>query len=283
MNYRHQFHAGGFSDVLKHMVLIRLIQAFAQKETPFCYLDTHAGKGLYDLTLDPKASVHDSMKGIAKLMPSKRDCPQAINQYLTLVENCHYPDFYPGSPWIASLLMRKNDRLILNELNPEECKELKRQLKQDLRVAIHQQNGFQALKAFLPPKENRGLILMDPAFEKEEEWDRLIISLKEGLAKFPSGVYALWYPLKDKKIVKQFLNTLRALELPKLFNIQLSIYPDDTAFKLFGSGMVIINAPWKFEEDCRQWLPWLWERLSISSAGGYYIGPEEKWPMENKK
>ncbi len=273
MNYRHGYHAGSFADVFKHLVLIELIQCLKYKEKPFCYLDTHAGSGIYPMQEHLRKKPHESSTGIAKIGNAlDTDTPQIIQEYMNIIQSYEYPQYYPGSPFIAKHLLRENDRLILIELHPEEHNLLRRNLSFDPRIAIHHQNGFQSLKAYLPPKEKRGLILMDPAFEQKEDWEQMITAVKEGLKKFPMGVYALWYPLKDERAVKKFLNALYALNHQAILELDLSIYPKDSPLSLYGCGLCVINAPWKFQEKCRTWLPWLWKTLSVSGAGRYYIG-----------
>ena len=178
MNYRHEYHAGNFADVFKHLMLITLIKAQLRKKKSFCYLDTHAGRGLYDLSSETAKKTGDAEHGIVRLLQnlitypkiSEHPIPEVVKTYLQIIENFQYPPFYPGSPLIAQSMMREEDRLILMELHPEEFKILKQNLSGDQRVACHHQDGYQGLAAFLPPKERRGLILIDPPFEKENEW-----------------------------------------------------------------------------------------------------------------
>ncbi len=272
MNYRHGYHAGGFADVFKHIILIRLLKALLSKEKPFCYLDTHAGAGKYAFASEFMQKGKESEGGIVKLFNLLgSDTPFIIQEYLELISNIDYPEYYPGSPLIAQTLLRRMDRGILVELHPEEYKTLKENFKEDKRIAVHHQDGYEALKAFLPPKERRGLILIDPAFEKNSEWDLIMQGLRDALTKFATGIYAIWYPIKDPKIVQKFIHAITELHLPNLIKTEFSLYPSDTALTLSGCGMLIINAPWQFAEELQTWLPWLWQVLSIEKKGYYSI------------
>lgn len=270
MNYRHYYHAGNFADVFKHLILMRLIKHLLVKEKPLCYLDTHAGAGLYDLSPLTANRDHESELGIKKLiqLPSL-DLPSTVKDYVDLVK-VHYP-FYPGSSFIAKTLLRKEDRLILFELHPEEYRALKQTFKDDKRIAIHHQDGYQAISGFLPPKERRGLIFIDPAFEQKDELDSIINTLSTSIRKFPNGIYVLWYPIKDRQFVKKLSDAVSSLGSLKLLKAELSIYSADAVFNLIGSGMMIINSPWQFLEELSSWVPWLWEKLSINKAGGYSL------------
>jgi len=272
MNYRHGYHAGNFADVFKHLVLINLIQILKSKDKPFCYLETHAGSGLYHLGSHFSSKTGEASNGISKLMnASSKELPEIIKTYLEIVKNSHYPAYYPGSPIIANSLLREEDRLVLMELHPEEFRLLKDNFKGDKRIALHHQDGYLGLKAFLPPKERRGLIFIDPSFEKEEEWDQLIHGLEMGMKKFGTGIYVIWYPIKDLKRVQKFFRSVKNLNLPNLLNTELNIYPKDAPLNLIGSGMLVVNSPWSFSNEVRGWLPSVWRQLSVNGAGGYQI------------
>lgn len=277
MNYKHSYHAGGFSDVLKHIVLITLIRAMTQKEKPLCYLDTHAGRGLYPLDSEFAKKTNESLMGIQKLFDyyqktiDTQPVPEIIETYVKTVQRLGYPHYYPGSPLIAEAFLRESDRLVLIELQSEEHRILQKNMKGDHRIAVHHQDGYLGLKAFLPPPERRGLILIDPAFEKPDEWKQLLASIKIGLKQFPTGVFAIWYPIKDLWQVKQFLKAIDALELGSTVVAELGIYPKDASLSLMGSGMLIINPPWKCAEILKNALPWIWKALSVEGAGGWRV------------
>lgn len=276
MNYHHAYHAGNFADVFKHLVLTTLIQALLRKEKPLCYLDTHAGCGYYDLASKAAQKTKEFANGIAKLANADLDgCPKIVQKYLETLKNLQYPEYYPGSPLIAGALLRDSDRMVLVELGEAECHALKRATYHTLnsrqKVAVHQQDGFKSLKAFLPPAERRGLILIDPPYERGEDWDSIIQALKVGSQKFSSGVYAVWYPIKDLQGTRAFLDSVRGLNLAQLLITELGIYPADAPLRLPGCGMLILNPPWRLAEDLKSWIPWVWKRLSVSGAGGYRI------------
>ena len=272
MNYRHGYHAGNFADVFKHLVLIDLINALKRKENSFCYLDTHAGRGVYSLSFSAKEKNQESLTGIQKIMKNTEKDLRAVSEtlkiYHDIVKQYHYPDFYPGSPAIATSLLREQDRSIFCDVQMQEYKNLKMNFQHENNAAIHLEDGYRALKAFLPPKEKRGLILIDPPFESDEEWDKILEGLKIGLARFPSGVFAVWYPTKYPKIAQRFLKSVDSVtsHLNSLV-VELSIYPQDAGLSLSGSGMLIINPPWQLEKNIQQWLPWLWKQLSYQGAG----------------
>jgi 23S rRNA (adenine2030-N6)-methyltransferase len=267
MNYRHNYHAGNFGDVFKHCILVMLIEALRKKEKGFCYLDTHAGAGLYDLTAKSAQRTLEYENGIGRLwdMPLK-DCPTSVIAYLEIVKNLNKSSklhYYPGSPYFAQTLLRPQDQIVLIELHPEEAKALKENFAHDKRVAIHHADGFQSVKAFLPPKLGRGLILIDPAFEQKDDYEKIISALKIAKQRFPNGTYAIWYPIKDLAVVQEFHYQLQALQFKNLLVSELAIgtnSPFDTG--LSNCGMAILNAPWQFQEELEQVVNWLNEQLS---------------------
>lgn len=271
MNYRHSYHAGNFADVLKHVVLIALVHSFFRKETGFCYLDTHSGTGCYDLLADTTQKTKEFELGVAKLFTAKNR-PILMEDYLACVKKINDDAtlrYYPGSPLIVKNVLRPQDRMVLSELHPEEYFRLKKNFAGDKQVAVHHQDAYQSLKAFLPPKERRGLILIDPPYEKPDEFSQITTSLQTALARFATGVYAIWYPIKNKKVTEHFLKTTQnTISYPQL-NIQLSIYSDDIEVGLNGCGMLIINPPWQFEQRMESILPWLWQTLSATKQGKF--------------
>lgn len=274
MNYRHGYHAGGFADVFKHIVLISLIQAMIRKEKPLCYVETHAGRGLYYLESEFAKKTDESVQGIQKLCEyyenstANKPTPEIIDTYLKTIKQLGYPHYYPGSPLIAEAMLRESDRLVLMELQPEEYKILKKNMKGNPKIAVHNQNGYVGLKAFLPPQERRGLILIDPAFEKPDEWKQLLEAIKIGLKQFETGVFAVWYPIKDHREVNKFINSIGKLGLSSTLVAELTIYPPDAPLGLIGSGLLIINPPFQLDKTLESALPWVWKALSVNGAGG---------------
>lgn len=278
MNYRHIYHAGSFADIFKHVVLITLLEAMQRKDKPFCFLDTHAGIGCYDLQSKEAKKTKEYSSGIEQIVKQYKQAPAEIETLLTIVQSVNKdlakdqsPHFYPGSPRIARYFLRSQDRMILTELHPQDALQLKNEFYKDPQVAVHNQDGYLALKAFLPPKERRGLVLIDPPYEQEGEADSIIRNLKLALQRWESGVYAIWYPIKEKRFIHNLCRKLRVLNLDKMLLTELTIYPEDSPLSLNGSAMVIINPPWQLEERLKILLPWLWEALSPQKSGGFRV------------
>jgi 23S rRNA (adenine2030-N6)-methyltransferase len=272
MNYLHTYHAGSFTDVFKHLGLIILLESLTQKETPCCYFDLHAGRGKYDLLSVEAQKTQEYQTGIQKIIEKMDETiPAIVQRYASLVKSQGFPEHYPGSPLIASLCLRTQDSLVLSELVPEQCLPLQSLFAKDPRVAVHQRDAYEALKALLPPKEKRGLVLIDPPFEQANDWENILHYIPLGLKKFSTGIFAIWYPLKDSKRVDSFIKAMTKLTLPKMINTTFCIYPPDASFKINGCGMLVINAPWKFEEALGSCLPWLWQSLSVNAQGFYKV------------
>lgn len=276
MNYRHSYHAGNFADIVKHITLTALIVALQNKDKPFCYIDTHAGTGVYDLFSEQAKKTNEYQNGIEKVIQREQppalvkrflDCVHQINNKLTgtTFSSLRY---YPGSPLIARQLLRPHDRIVACELHPQEYQTLRNTFAGDKQVAVHHQDGFLGLKAFLPPAERRGLILIDPPYESPDEYLRIVQTLPFALKRFATGVYAIWYPIKEKKDTEQFYKTLgKNIELPILI-VELTIYPN-LPHHLNGCGLAIINPPFEFEKTINELLPWLWKALTINDQGDY--------------
>ncbi|MDC8012173.1 23S rRNA (adenine(2030)-N(6))-methyltransferase RlmJ [Tahibacter soli] len=277
MNYRHAYHAGNFADVLKHSVLVGLIEALKQKATPFCYIDTHAGSGRYDLRGEEALKTGEHADGVLRLLEATR-LPAALHVYLNLVRalNAHRPahdlSVYPGSPLIASLLMRENDRAQLCELQPDECARLRELFRGDARVAVHERDGYAALKAMLPPKEKRGLVLIDPPFEAQDSEFRVIeAALAAARTRWPNGVYAIWYPIKLRQHLQPFYRWLKTSGFTKVLAAELLLHPDNSALRLNGTGMVVVNAPWKFDQQLEELLPVLTQHMAQGRFGQHGV------------
>lgn len=272
MNYRHIFHAGSFADVFKHIILIGLIRALCRKETPFCYVDTHAGLGYYDLLSFSAQKTQEFAQGVAKLLKlAHTQMPEWARDYLKIIKPLNDTtdlQYYPGSPRIVRALLRPQDRMILSELHQDDVQILKQEFKNDKQVAVHHMNGYQTLKAFLPPNERRGLVLIDPAYEVNDEFERMITALEIALLRWSTGIYAIWYPIKDRDLIMDFYRRLKYSGISKILCSELSVR-DDITSELNACGMVIINPPWKFDEDLSSVLRWLWAVLSVERQGEY--------------
>ena len=263
MQYHHIYHAGNFSDVFKHCTLITLIKSLGKKDKSIFYLDTHAGIGKYDLTSKAAQKTREYETGIALLYKISDTTPEIIKTYLNIVRanNYHDPSFlhyYPGSPIIIRSLLRPQDRMILTELNSDDIKILKQEFLHDKQVAVHHTNGYQSIKAFLPPQQGRGLILIDPAFEDPTEFGNIISALEIAKEKFPTGIYAIWYPIKDDLIKRDFYYELSTLGFQNILLTEFSLgksLPNET--KLKSCGMAIINAPWKIDMELKPIITYL--------------------------
>jgi 23S rRNA (adenine2030-N6)-methyltransferase len=255
MNYRHAFHAGNFADCLKHVLLLWLLRAMARKEAGFAVLDTHAGAGRYDLSGTEAERSGEWRQGIGRLLD---DTPPALADYLGIVRSL---GLYPGSPALTQAVLRPQDRLICCELQPEQNAALSRLLRGDKRVAVHLRDGFGALRALLPPAERRGLVLMDPAFENPGEFDRILVALREGLGRFPAGVFAVWYPVKYRARVRAFHAAIVESGMRDVVVAELLLRPPNEFEHLGGCGVLVVNPPWRFEEEAAPILAALAERL----------------------
>jgi 23S rRNA (adenine2030-N6)-methyltransferase len=279
MNYRHTYHAGSFTDVFKHIILTSLIKALLRKDNAICYLDTHAGAGYYDLFAEEAQKSKEFETGIGKLFHEKK-VPGLIKQFLNCVQiiNTHLTHsalsslrYYPGSPAIMRYFLRAQDRLVLTELQPQQYQLLKNHFADSKHTSTHLLDGYQGLKAFLPPKERRGLILIDPPYERPNELAYLTAALPLALKRFATGVYAVWYPIKDRKNIDQFHRELKETVQPPILIAELSLYPEDNAQHLNGSGVAILNPPWQLDKQISEYLPWLWKTLSTRGQGQYQV------------
>ncbi|NID06883.1 23S rRNA (adenine(2030)-N(6))-methyltransferase RlmJ [Luteibacter jiangsuensis] len=274
MNYRHAYHAGNFADVLKHMVLVALLDALKQKATPFCYVDTHAGRGRYDLRSVEARKTAEADEGFGVLRTAT-GLPPLLWKWLETVRACNDGDdmrYYPGSPWFAAHLMREGDSAQLCELHPEEAAALRQVFHHDRRVHVHERDGYEAMKGLLPPKEKRGLVLIDPPFEAQEAEFRVIEkALKAAMEKWPTGMYAVWYPIKLRSHVQPFHRWLTRCGAKRVLVAEVLLRPDDSPLRLNGSGMVIVNAPWKLDETLRDSLRLLPRLLGTAGESEYRL------------
>lgn len=277
--YRHQFHAGNFADVFKHALLTQLLLALHKKETPFCYLDTHAGTALYDLhhAWAQKAQEHE--KGIA-LIWQREDAPAALQPYLECVRRDN-PNgrlrWYPGSPRIARQFFRARDRMVLSELNVEDCAKLEAVFASDRQTSIRHMDAFAALKMFVPPRERRGLVLIDSPFDRGQEFPRLVQALRQAHARWDTGTYALWYPLMHRGVMRRFERLVNNSGISKILRAEVALHADTWTLTMRGCGMLIVNPPWQFDKLIQPLLRWLWQALSPAGEGSVrvdWIAPE---------
>ena len=280
MNYRHAFHAGNHADVLKHLVLSRLLALLAKKDAPYAYLDSHAGIGLYDLRGDQASRTGEWLDGIQRVWQAD-DVPALFDDYLGVIRALN-PNgqlrYYPGSPEVARELSREQDRLQLNEKHPEDGLLLKANMKYDRRVAVHLGEGWHVPRALLPTEQKRAVLLIDPPFEQADELQRCAQAMKESIARMRQAVVAIWYPIKDQRQLKRFYQDLQGTGAPKLLRIELLVHAADNAdVGLNGSGLAIANPPWGLEDELRAVLPWLGQNLG-QTQGGWKLD----WLIEEK-
>jgi 23S rRNA (adenine2030-N6)-methyltransferase len=266
--YRHLFHAGNFADVFKHALLTRLLLALQRKDKPFCYLDTHAGIGRYDLQHAWAEKLAEHRDGIDRIW--SRDVPAVLKPYLEAVQAENRKGdlrFYPGSPRIARRFLREGDRMELTELNRDDCAALARLFKDDSQVHVHCMDGYQALKAFLPPRERRGLVLIDSSFDRAHEFDRLVEALQLAYRRWATGVYAIWYPLMEANAVRRFERAVEHTGIRKILKLELGVLPESWNQGLRGCGMLVVNPPYGLYEEARPMLDWLWKLLAEAQTG----------------
>lgn len=278
MNYRHAFHAGNHADVLKHTVLLALCEAMVAKPAPVFALDTHAGRGLYRLD-DAKAQrTGEAAGGVGRVVDS--DIPTALRPYAAAISACrvqHGPTAYPGSPWLLAHALRAQDRIACCELLPDEAEALRANFAGDPRVATHARDGYAAMRALLPPRVGgerigRGLVLIDPPFEAQmEEFDHALAALRDALQRFPQATYALWYPIKMRRALHPAYRRLAALPAKSVLAAEVLVRPDDSPLRMNGSGLVLLNAPWKFDERLRSLLPAVSRALGEDGRGAWRL------------
>lgn len=276
MNYSHAFHAGNHADVLKHIILSRLIEYLKKKDAAFRVIDTHAGIGSYDLTGEIAKRSPEWKDGIGRLLSATlpQKATPLVAPYLDVIRAMNPGDrieTYPGSPLLARKLFRTQDRLSALELHPEYAKRLGALFEGDVQVRVIELDGWLALNAHVPPKEKRGIVLVDPPFEEKGEFDRLIDGLLKAHKKFPAGLYALWYPLKETRAVHDFISALRDCGIPKMLRAELSIRPASNPPRLHGSGLILVNPPFTLEGELRILLPALAQLLGDPGEGRHKL------------
>jgi 23S rRNA (adenine2030-N6)-methyltransferase len=269
--YRHQFHAGNFADVFKHALLVRLLAAVASKDKPFFYLDTHAGIGRYDLAHAWAQKNAEFRDGIGRLW-ERGDAPALLAPYLEAVR-AENPDgrlrFYPGSPLIARRFARPGDRMVLSELNRTDIAELGALFARDRQVTVHLMDGYQALKAQLPPPERRGLVLVDSSFDRAGELKRVAGAAAVAHERWATGIYALWYPLMEAAAMRGFERSVIATGIRKILQAELSVRPEGWTGSLRGCGMLVVNPPYRFDGEAEAIVAWL--ASVLGTAGGYRV------------
>jgi 23S rRNA (adenine2030-N6)-methyltransferase len=266
LSYRHAFHAGNFADVFKHVALTALLHTIMRKEKPFFYLDTHAGAGMYDLCSKAPQETAEYADGIGYLW-DRSDAPGEVADYLSVVRHFNpdgRPRYYPGSPAIARQLIRPCDRMALCELHNSDFPSLAGLFAGDRRVQVHHKDGYKGLTAFLPPKERRGLVLVDPSYEVKQEYAQVVREITAAHQRWPSGTYAIWYPILKSRGIEPFGNGFQQSGMRKILRAEMVVAKNSPGMQ--GTGMIIINPPWQFKESLESLLPWLLSALAADEG-----------------
>ncbi|MFB2538641.1 MULTISPECIES: 23S rRNA (adenine(2030)-N(6))-methyltransferase RlmJ [unclassified Acinetobacter] len=275
MNYRHHFHAGNFADVMKHALLLALLQRLNQKDKPYRYIDTHSGAGVYDLSQAPAQKSGEFLSGIHRLMQldtkETNTAPQAVQDYLAEVEKLRQTDgrgAYFGSPYLALQVMRDIDKATFFELQPMVFRYLKQNIR-DRRAGLHERDAYEGLLGVIPPKEKRGLVMIDPPYELErKDFPQLVELVSKAYQKWTTGVYAIWYPIKDRAMIERFEKNMIKTGIRRQLVCEICVWPDDTPVGLNGCGLLVINPPWQFAEQADEVLRWLLPHLQMTEQGG---------------
>jgi 23S rRNA (adenine2030-N6)-methyltransferase len=281
MNYRHAFHAGGFADVIKHIVLVRILTYLHDKPAPFRVIDSHAGAGVYDLTGEEARRGGEWLTGIARMMQARfsETVLPLVTPYLDIIRAFNPQrdlQAYPGSPLIARALLRPQDRLVACEVEAGARKRLIDALRRDTQARVVDLDGWMALPAFVPPKERRGLVLIDPSFEQKDEFERLANGFAQAFAKWPTGSYMLWYPVKSRRatdtLAQQVADVVAAADVPgTCLRLEFSVAPQVAGAALTSAGLLIVNPPWTLAGELKAILPELEKPLGQGGAGRFRL------------
>lgn len=268
LSYRHSFHAGNFADILKHIVLVEVIQHFIKKDKPFDYIDTHSGAGLFDLASPHAQKLSEHSNGIAKLNPN--DWPE-LSAYFKVIgsHNKHNSNnIYPGSPMLASYFLRPDDKAWLYELHPTDFTLLHNNMKTRCNVRVMNQDGMQGVLSLLPPKSRRGLIIIDPSYEIKEDYEKVFVTLQNAYKKFSTGTFTLWYPVVERKRIDRLIKQFRQSGIKNIQLFELGVSADSLERGMTASGMLVINPPWTLLDSMSTILPKL--TAILGKEGAFY-------------
>jgi len=287
LSYRHAFHAGNHADVLKHCILVNLMRYLAQKDKPYWFIDTHAGAGAYGLDAGYASQNAEHEAGIARLW-SQTDLPLALAEYVAVIRAINPAGnltLYPGSPYLASKLLREQDRMRLFELHPTDVDLLGKTFPDaGNKIIVTRGDGFAGLKSLLPPPSRRALVLIDPSYEDKADYQHVFHALEDSLQRFSTGVYAIWYPLLQRQEAGRLAERFARLKNVAWLNATLSVsVPSREGFGMHGSGMFIVNPPWTLAESLRECLPYLARTLGLEGAGSFSLSSSEDTPSIRPK
>ena len=273
LSYRHAFHVGNFADVLKHLILIRILEYLKKKDKPFCCVDTHAGPGAYALDSEYALKNREFDNGIGKLW-QRHDLPDGVAAYVELIRQFNGQEplrRYPGSPLIAQQLLRDADRLFLYELHSTEIALLTEAVNRDRRIKVFHDDGLKNAIGLLPPAERRGLVLIDPSYEMKSDYQEVVNTLVKMHKRFATGIFALWYPVVERRRNDALEQALQNSGIKNIQLFELGIQADTSEHGMTASGMIVINPPWTLKSDMERVLPWLADVLGESGAGFFRI------------
>lgn len=269
LSYRHAFHAGNPADVLKHLVLVRCLEYLNQKDKPYCYIDTHAGAGRYRLDDSTAAKTAEYLQGIARLWHHP-DLPPEVARYVNWVRQLNGSDQlsqYPGSPWLARALMRDGDRAFLHEMHPKDFTLLARHLGKSAAVKVRREDGYAACIALLPPRERRGVVLMDPSYEIKEDFRQAVTTLEQAYRRFATGQYLLWYPVVERARIDGLERAIKRSGMRNVQLFELATEADKPGRGMTASGMIVVNPPWTLAGEMERLLPFLVDTLAPGEGG----------------
>jgi len=273
LSYRHIYHAGNHADILKHITMSQICRHFIKKDSPFFYLDTHAGIGQYELNSEQAQKNKEYHSGISRLF-SESAVPEAVEGLLEIVRDMNPTDqleYYPGSPKVVDYYTRQKDKLHLCELHPNDYPLLAALFPQKRKANVVKENGFAAVKAMLPPPQKRGFVLMDPPYEVKKDYQFVVKSLEEGYIRFPQGTFAIWYPVLGRQQADHLLKSVKATNIRNILLLELNVRDTEKERGMAGSGMIIVNPPWTLEQDAREFMPFLSKTLAEDQEANYQI------------
>ncbi|OCF96256.1 23S rRNA (adenine(2030)-N(6))-methyltransferase RlmJ [Gilliamella apicola] len=273
LSYRHSYHAGNHADVLKHIVLTLCINSLKEKEKPFLYLDTHSGAGRYLLQSEHAEKTGEYLSGI-NLIWQQSETPELLNTYLSVLKRYNPFDklkYYLGSPLIAKQLLREQDKINLTELHPTDYPLLRQEFSKDKRANVLREDGFAQLKSKLPPESRRGIVLIDPSYEIKYDYQKIPKALLEAYKRFATGIYLIWYPVVSRTQTQKMIDEIVNLGIKKISQFEFAIKPDNNQKGMTASGMIVINPPWKLQQQMQTIMPWLKNTLDTEKMGNYLI------------